>query len=149
VVVKREVAGAAFGAQAAAQEAPSCEPQLNLRGPRLLQRWRVFEGVWHTHPMGEAKETKKTQLAQAGEGAMFVDTMGGRVHVRWVEDGLLRYSSPHASRAHDVLGTLMLDMDATIKPLYGRQARFSATPGAAPFWRNARSIEPPLARWRV
>jgi hypothetical protein len=33
--------------------------------------------------MGESDEPKKTALAQASEEAMVVDTMGGRVHVRW------------------------------------------------------------------
>ena len=33
--------------------------------------------------MSEANEPKKTALAQASEDAMVVDTMGGRVHVRW------------------------------------------------------------------
>ncbi|MCO5122379.1 MAG: IS1380 family transposase [Rhizobacter sp.] len=86
--------------------------------------------------MGESDEPKKTVLAQAGEQAMAVDTMGGRMHVRWDETAQatphgqvvffaeflatagvfdrwvqacpLRYSSPNASRARDVLGTLML-----------------------------------------
>ena len=86
--------------------------------------------------MGEANEPKKTALAQASEDAMVVDTMGGRVHVRWDETAQatphgqivffaeflatagvfdrwvgecpLRYSSPNASSARDVLGTQML-----------------------------------------
>ena len=85
--------------------------------------------------MGEANEPKKTALAQVGEDAMVVDTMGGRVHVRWdqtaqatphgqivffaeflatagvfdrwVQDCPLHYSSPNASRPRDVPGTLM------------------------------------------
>ena len=93
--------------------------------------------------MGEAKEPKRTRLAQASEDAMVVDTMGGRVHVhwdetaqatphgqivffaeflatagvfeRWVEDCPLRYSSPNASRPRDVLGTLMLGILAGSK----------------------------------
>jgi hypothetical protein len=76
--------------------------------------------------MGEANEPKRTMLAQASEDAMVVDTMGGRVHVRWdetaqatphgqivffaeflatagvferwVQECPLRYSSPNASR---------------------------------------------------
>ncbi len=43
--------------------------------------------------MGEADEPKKTSLAQASEGAMVVDTMGGRVHVRWDETA---QATPHA-----------------------------------------------------
>ena len=35
--------------------------------------------------MSEANEPKKTALAQASQDAMVVDTMGGRVHVRWDE----------------------------------------------------------------
>jgi Transposase DDE domain group 1 len=93
--------------------------------------------------MGEANEAKKTALAQASEDAMVVDTMGGRVHVRWdetaqatphgqivffaeflatagvfdrwVQDCPLHYSSPNASRARDVLGTLMLGILAGSK----------------------------------
>jgi len=41
--------------------------------------------LWHTHPMGEADEPKKTAVAQVSEDAMVADTMGGRVHVRWDE----------------------------------------------------------------
>ncbi|MFV0487624.1 MAG: transposase [Vibrio fluvialis] len=78
----------------------------------------------------------RSVLAQAGEQAMAVDAMGGRMHVRWDETAQatphgqivffaeflatagvfdrwaqgcpLHYSSPNASRARDVLGTLML-----------------------------------------
>jgi len=93
--------------------------------------------------MGEGKEPKKTALAQASEDAMVVDTMGGRVHVRWDETAQatphgqivffaeflatagvfdrwvqgcpLHYSSPNASRPRDVLGTLMLGILAGSK----------------------------------
>ncbi|MGL6108920.1 MAG: IS1380 family transposase [Rubrivivax sp.] len=93
--------------------------------------------------MGEVIEQKKTVLAQASEDAMVVDTMGGRMHVRWDESaqatphgqiaffaeflataGLfdrwvdacpLRYSSPNASSPRDVLGTLMLGILAGSK----------------------------------
>ena len=86
--------------------------------------------------MGERKESNKTALAAAVEEALVVQTMGGRVHVRWDEtaratphgqlvffaeflatagvfdrwvDGCpLSYSSPNASSKRDVLGTLML-----------------------------------------
>ena len=82
-------------------------------------------------------------LAQASEQAMVVDTMGGRMHVRWddtahatphgqlvffaeflatagvfdrwVQDCPLHYSSPNASSARDVLGTLMLGILAGSK----------------------------------
>jgi hypothetical protein len=93
--------------------------------------------------MGEADEPKKTTLALASTDAMAVDTMGGRVHVRWdetaqvtphgqivffaeflatagvfdrwVQDCPLHYSSPNASRPRDVLGTLMLGILAGSK----------------------------------
>ncbi|MBE0546101.1 MAG: hypothetical protein IH627_00245, partial [Rubrivivax sp.] len=42
--------------------------------------------------MGKANEPKKTVLAQASEDAMVVDTMGGRVHVRWDETA---QATPH------------------------------------------------------
>ena len=86
--------------------------------------------------MGERKKLSKTALARASEDAMVVQTMGGRMHVRWDETvqatphGLLvffaeflatagvfdrwvsgcplSYSSPNASSKRDVLGTLML-----------------------------------------
>jgi hypothetical protein len=35
--------------------------------------------------MSEANEPKKSALSRASEDAMVVDTMGGRVHVRWDE----------------------------------------------------------------
>ena len=86
--------------------------------------------------MGEPKTPSKTALAKASEQALVVQTMGGRVHVRWdetaratphgqlvffaeflatvgvferwVEDCPLSYTSPNASSKRDVLGTLML-----------------------------------------
>src|SRR6186713_1168808 len=88
-----------------------------------------------THRMGEADEPKKTALARASEDVMVVQTMGGRMHVRWdetaratphgqvvffaeflatvgvfdrwVDECPLSYSSPNASSKRDVLGTLM------------------------------------------
>ena len=93
--------------------------------------------------MGESNGAKKTVLAQAGEDVMVVDTMGGRMRVRWDEAAQatphgqivffaeflatagvfdhwvracpLRYSSPNASSARDVLGTLMLGILAGSK----------------------------------
>ncbi|MCY7319355.1 MAG: transposase [Ramlibacter sp.] len=86
--------------------------------------------------MGESKKPQKSDLARACDEAMVVDTMGGRVHVRWdekaqvtphgqmvffaeflavagvfdrwVQQCPLRYTSPNASSARDVLSTLML-----------------------------------------
>jgi hypothetical protein len=93
--------------------------------------------------MGDANELQKTELAQASEELMVAQTMGGRMHVRWDETAQatphgqivffaeflatagvfdrwvdacpLRYSSPNASRARDVLGTLMLGILAGSK----------------------------------
>lgn len=93
--------------------------------------------------MGDTFEPKKTSLAKASEDAMVVHTMGGRMHVRWDETAQatphgqlvffaeflatagvfdrwvdacpLHYSSPNASRARDVLGTLMLGILAGSK----------------------------------
>lgn len=86
--------------------------------------------------MGEINKCVKTALTQASEEFVAVQTMGGRMHVRW-DDGAqatphgqivffaeflvaagvfdnwtkgcpLHYTSPNASRVRDVLGTLML-----------------------------------------
>ena len=93
--------------------------------------------------MDEIDWPKKSVLALASEQAMVVDTMGGRVHVRWDETAHatphgqlvffaeflatagvfdrwvqacpLHYSSPNASSARDVLGTLMLGILAGSK----------------------------------
>ena len=93
--------------------------------------------------MGERNEVKKTELARASEDAMVIDTMGGRMHVRWdetaqatphgqivffaeflatagvfdrwVQSCPLHYSSPNASSSRDVLGTLMLGILAGSK----------------------------------
>jgi len=86
--------------------------------------------------MGELIKRKKTALAQASEEFVAVQTMGGRMHVRWnhgaqatphgqivyfaeflatagifdkwVKTCPLHYTSPNASSVRDVLGTLML-----------------------------------------
>ena len=42
--------------------------------------------------MGEADEPKKTALAQASEDAMVIDTVGGRMQVRWDETA---QATPH------------------------------------------------------
>ena len=39
-----------------------------------------------THPMGEQDKPKKIVLAHAASQAMVVDTMGGRMRVRWDEN---------------------------------------------------------------
>ena len=86
--------------------------------------------------MGERMEPKKSELALAGQEAMVVQTLGGRMHVRWdetasatphgqlvffaeflatagvferwVQECPLRFTSPNAPAPRDVLGTLML-----------------------------------------
>ena len=45
-----------------------------------------------THPMGEQDKPKKSVLAQAASQAMVVDTMGGRMRVRWDEHA---QATPH------------------------------------------------------
>ena len=88
--------------------------------------------------MGELIERKKTAVAQASEEFAAVQTMGGRMHVRWdetaqatphgqivyfaeflatagifdswVQSCPLRYTSPNAPGVRDVLGTLMLSI---------------------------------------
>lgn len=51
----------------------------------FCQRWRAVTLIGDTHPIGERKQPAKTALALAGEEAMVVQTMGGRMHVRWDE----------------------------------------------------------------
>jgi hypothetical protein len=46
--------------------------------------------------MGEDIKQRKTVLAQASEEAMVVDTMGGRMHVRWDEAA---QATPHGQIA--------------------------------------------------
>ncbi len=86
--------------------------------------------------MGELTKCRKTAIAQASQEYVAVQTMGGRMHVRWdptaqatphgqivyfaeflatagifdkwVKTCPLHYTSPNASRVRDVLGTLML-----------------------------------------
>jgi hypothetical protein len=88
--------------------------------------------------MSESKRPTKTVLAGAASEAMVVDTLGGRMHVRWdeqakatphgqlvffaeflatagvferwVEACPLSYASPNGSDKRDVLGTLMLGL---------------------------------------
>ena len=95
--------------------------------------------------MGERKRSSKTALAQASEEAMVVQTMGGRMHVRWdetaratphgqlvffaeflatagvfdrwVEGCPLSYSSPNASSKRDVLGRLKIHFGAILAAL--------------------------------
>lgn len=93
--------------------------------------------------MGELTKRKKTAVAQASEEFAAVQSMGGRMHVRWdetapatphgqlvyfaeflatagifdewVKSCPLSYSSPNASNVRDVLGTLMLGILAGSK----------------------------------
>ena len=97
--------------------------------------------IWHTHPMGESRRRALAVRREAGQGAeqpQVVDTMGGRMHVRWDEDAAatphgqivffaeflaatgvfdrwvsscpLQYSSRNAPSKRDVLGTLLLGL---------------------------------------
>ncbi len=103
--------------------------------------------------MGEQK--RKREVALATEAAMVVDTLGGRMHVRWdegaqatpngqlvffaeflqtagiferwVEDCPLSYTSPNAPTKRDVLGTLLLAILAGHK----RYAHITALRGDA------------------
>jgi hypothetical protein len=105
---------------------------------------------------------KKTALAQASQEAVAVQTMGGRMHVRWdptaqatphgqivyfaeflatagifdnwVQACPLHYSSPNACRARDVLGTLMLGV-------------LCLAPGATPTWRPSGATRWPHRHW--
>ena len=93
--------------------------------------------------MGELTKRKKSAVAQASEEFAAVQSMGGRMHVRWdetapatphgqlvyfaeflatagifdewVKSCPLSYSSPNASNVRDVLGTLMLGILAGSK----------------------------------
>ena len=93
--------------------------------------------------MGELIKRSKTAVAQASEAFVAVQTMGGRIHVRWdetaqatphgqivyfaeflatagifdswVQSCPLHYSSPNAPGVRDVLGTLMLSILAGSK----------------------------------
>jgi hypothetical protein len=103
--------------------------------------------------MGESK--RKREVALATEAAMVVDTLGGRMHVRWdesaqatpngqlvffaeflatagiferwVEECPLTYTSPNAPTKRDVLGTLLLAIVAGHK----RYAHITALRGDA------------------
>ena len=52
----------------------------------------MLAGFWCTHPMGEVIERKKTAFAQASEDFVVVQTMGGRMHVRWNHEA---QATPH------------------------------------------------------
>ena len=42
--------------------------------------------IWQTHPMGESKRKQRVALSESADGgdtAQVVDTLGGRMHVRW------------------------------------------------------------------
>ena len=51
--------------------------------------------VWQTHPMGESKRKRQGAVIAGGdsaEQAQVVDTLGGRMHVRWDEGAA---ATPH------------------------------------------------------
>lgn len=100
--------------------------------PAQTQQRRGLPVFWHTHPAGEIIKRVKTALAQASEEFAAVQTMGGRIHVRWdhapqatphgqvvyfaeflatagifdnwVKTCPLHYTSPNASSVRDLLG---------------------------------------------
>jgi len=112
--------------------------------------------------MGEIIKSAKVALAQASEEFVAVQTMGGRMHVRWdhgaqvtphgqivyfaeflATAGIfdnwvkspLRYTSPNASSVRDVLGTLMLGIPVwlqALRPLGGHPGRPSGRTGTGP-----------------
>lgn len=66
-----------------------------LRDDLNLQRCCGLALCWHTHPMGEARH--KVLAARRGGGdepspPLVVDTLGGRMHVRWDEGAA---ATPH------------------------------------------------------
>ena len=68
--------------------------------------------------MGEVVEQHKTVLAQASEAAMVVvvDTMGGRMHVRWDESA---QATPHGQIAAEFLATAGVRGDAVAAQALG------------------------------
>jgi hypothetical protein len=60
----------------------------------LNEHWCGFAVSRHTHPMGEAR--RKALVARKGAGdeppPQVVDTLGGRMHVRWDEGAA---ATPH------------------------------------------------------
>jgi hypothetical protein len=108
--------------------------------------------------MGELKKRKKLAAAQAREEFVAVQSMGGRMHVRWddtapatphgqlvyfaqflatagifdewVNTCPLSYTRPNASTVHDVLGTLMMGILARENCMHGlmREGRRLACP---------------------
>jgi len=59
------------------------------------QRWRGVRVVWQTHPMGESRRKRQGAVAEVGGAAgqpQVVDTLGGRMHVRWDEQAA---ATPH------------------------------------------------------
>ena len=108
--------------------------------------------------MGELITRQKTAIAQASDEFVAVQTMGGRMHVRWdetaqatphgqivyfaeflatagifdswVQSCSLRYTSPNAPGVRDVLGTLMLSILAGSK----RYAHIAGVRAAGAGW---------------
>ena len=115
--------------------------QLRAGHCSLSEDWRDFAGSRHTHLMGEARRKALAARRGAGDGPaepQVVDTLGGRMHVRWDEGAAatphgqlvffaeflaatgvferwvsscpLEYRSGNAPDKRDVLGTLMLGL---------------------------------------
>ena len=56
------------------------------QAPSGSQQWRDEQVVWQTYPMGDAKRRRQGALIegrQETEPLQVVDTLGGRMHVRW------------------------------------------------------------------
>ena len=57
-------------------------------GYGIIEQWRGLVLIWHTQPMGESKRRRMAALVRGEEGGdqvQVVDTLGGRMHVRWDE----------------------------------------------------------------
>jgi hypothetical protein len=68
------------------------ELQLRLTNRALSELWCERRRICNTHPMGAQERPTKTVLAQAAGEAMVVDTLGGRMRVRWDEQA---QATPH------------------------------------------------------
>ena len=119
----------------------SLNPAVNPTKSEKTQHWRGLALIWHTHPIGESKRRRMgapVKGEQDAAGPQIVDTLGGRMHVRWDEGAAatphgqlvffaqflaatgvfdrwvsqcpLAYRSGNAPDKRDVLGTLMLGL---------------------------------------
>ena len=102
--------------------------------------------------MDEANELKKSVLALASEAAMAMDTMGGRVHVRWDETahatlmlGILAGSKRYAHIAGvrgDAVAAKALGLRGMVSEDSVRRALAAMTPESSePWMRDALMLE--------